>query len=181
MSDVALRVLALEVHCFVDGLDSVGVSARVIRQLNLLADADALGLPVKKSHIDRASDLSCDEVVAGLPFLHGFSGSLGGDGEVETCPPSPISSMRLLTMAAALPLSTGMQPTLRRNTPTGQKKNSFLIITCAVRVKLRVEKVGDHKVPDGSVRHTEDDAFALPARGHLPWSSPSSSAAIRKI
>lgn len=48
MSDVAFRVLALEVHCFVDRLDSVGVSARVIRQLNLLADADALGLPVKK-------------------------------------------------------------------------------------------------------------------------------------
>ena len=83
MSDIALRVLALEVHCFVDRLDSVGVCARVIRQLNFLADADALGLPVKKSHIDRASDLSCDEVVAGLPFLHGFSGSLGGDGEVE--------------------------------------------------------------------------------------------------
>lgn len=47
MSDVAFRVLALEVHCFVDRLYPVGVGARVIRQLNLLADADALGLPVK--------------------------------------------------------------------------------------------------------------------------------------
>lgn len=160
MSDVAFRVLALEVHCFVDRLYPVGVGARVIRQLNLLADADALGLPVEVAHVHGTSDLSGDEVVASLPFFHGLSGAFRGDREVERVHLLHLLDEALDHRGGASPVNRDAAYLAEEHSDRPEEK---LFFDHDVRgpVELCVEEVGDHKVPHGSVWHTENDAFAF--------------------
>lgn len=160
MSDVAFRVLALEVHCFVDRLYPVGVGARVIRQLNLLADADALGLPVEVAHVHGTSDLSGDEVVASLPFFHGLSGAFRGDREVERVHLLHLLDEALDHRGGASPVNRDAADLAEEHSDRPEEK---LFFDHDVRgpVELCVEEVGDDKVPDRCVRHPQDDAFLL--------------------
>ena len=99
-------------------------------------------------------------MVAGLPFLHGFSGSLGGDGEVELIHFLHLLDEALYHRGGAAPVHRNAADLAEEHPDRPEEK---LLLDHNVRrpVELRVEEVGDHKVPHGSVWHTENDAFAF--------------------
>ena len=83
MRNISFRVLSLHVFFFVESLDPVGIRSRIIREFHLFTDADAFGLPVEISHVNRTADFLRDHVIACLPLLYGVACAFRCDCEME--------------------------------------------------------------------------------------------------
>ena len=73
---IHLRMFSYELHILVKSLDACHIGLCVICEFHLVSSADALGAPIKVTHIYRASNLAGDCMEAGLPSLHSFAGAL---------------------------------------------------------------------------------------------------------
>ena len=76
-------MLADKVHIFIHLLDACKVCLRVVGKLYFLAATDSLGLPVEVTHLDRATDFTCDGMESCLPSLHRLACTLRCQSQVD--------------------------------------------------------------------------------------------------
>ena len=80
---IHLRMFSYELHVLVKSLDACHIGLCVICEFHLVSSADALGAPIKVTHIYRASNLAGDCMEAGLPSLDWFSGTFRCEGQMN--------------------------------------------------------------------------------------------------
>ena len=150
-------------HIFVHLLDTVGVGAGVVGEGDGIvgAGADYAGLVVEMGQVDAYAAGGGDCVITGFPFMDGFPGTLGADGEhafgvrfLHFVDNAHHHGLRILAIH-------GEGPEMSQNRPQRPEERLFLDHDLQPSAHRTVVEESHHEIVDAGMRGGQDNGFIV--------------------